>query len=43
MIPGPTDNIESTPTKGKGRPKGKQKKAKVFRGTPRKMIIELCE
>ena len=36
--PGPTDNIETTPTRGKGRPKGTPKKSKGFRGTPKKII-----
>ena len=31
--PGPTENIECTPTRGKGRPK----KSKGFRGTPKKL------
>ena len=31
-----TDNIENTPTRGKGRPKGTPKKTKGFRGTPKK-------
>ena len=30
-----TDNIENTPTRGKGRPKGTPKKTKGFRGTPK--------
>ena len=36
--PGPTDNIENTPTRGKGRPKGTPKKTKGFRGTPKKIL-----
>ena len=32
-----TENIENTPTRGKGRPKGKAKKTKVFKGTPKKL------
>ena len=36
-----TDNIENTPTRGKGRPKGTPKKNKGFRGTP-KNIIRNC-
>ena len=36
--PGTTDNIENTPTRGKGRPTGTPKKAKGFRGTPKKII-----
>ena len=39
--PGPTDNIENTPAKGKGRPKGTPKKNKGFRGTPRKIMNAL--
>ena len=31
--PGPTENIECTPTRGKGRPR----KSKAFRGTPKKL------
>ena len=31
--PGPTENIEGTPTRGKGRPR----KSKAFRGTPKKL------
>ena len=33
-----TDNIENTPTRGKGRPKGTPKKTKGFRGTPKNII-----
>ena len=33
-----TDNIENTPTRGKGRPKGTPKKTKGFRGTPKTII-----
>ena len=36
--PGPTDNIENTPTRCKGRPKGTPKKSRGFRGTPKKII-----
>ena len=39
--PGPTDNVENTPAKGKGRPKGTPKKGKGFRGTPRKIMNAL--
>ena len=35
--PGPTDNIENTPTRGKGRPKGTPKKSRGFRVTPKKI------
>ena len=35
-----TDNIENTPTRGKGRPKGTPKKTKVFRGTPKKIFYD---
>ena len=34
--PGPTDDIKKTPVKGKGRPKGTNKKSKGFKGTPKK-------
>ena len=33
-----TDNIENTPTRGKGRPKGTPKKTKGFRGTSNNII-----
>ena len=33
------DNIENTPTRSKGRPKGTPKKTKGFRGTPKKMSM----
>ena len=33
-----TDNIEKTPTRGKGRPKGTPKKTKGFRGTTKNII-----
>ena len=33
-----TDNIENTPTRGKGRPKGTPKKTKGFRGTTKNII-----
>ena len=39
-----TDNIENTPTRGKGRPKGTPKKNKGFRGTPKKsseIVVQL--
>ena len=32
------ENIQDTPNKGKGRPKGITKKRKAFRGTPKKII-----
>lgn len=37
-----TDNIENTPTRGKGRPKGTPKKTKGFRGTPKKDYNRVC-
>ena len=36
---GPADDIENTPTRSKGRPKGTPKKTKGFRGTPKKISM----
>ena len=33
-----TENIENTPSRGKGRPEGSYKKKKGFRGTPKNII-----